>query len=288
MDLDAGGQDVRDVLVQDVLGQAVVGDAVAQHAAQLGPLLVHSHLVPHEGQVIGRGQAAGAAADDGHGLSGSFGAGGRLHRLGVVNRKALQTADVDGVVHHPAAALGLAGVLAHIGAGGGERIVLPDQLDRVVVPALPDQRHIAGHIHMGGTGGDARHGVAQAADAAAVEDVLLIVLPEATDALEHHVGPLVADGAVGGIGDDLGGALDQVDGLQGGGAVQHLLDQVSQLVQAHAAGHALAAGLGVAQAQIVQGNVHRTQARGAGTDPPLHVPVESAQDGLRPSRRLDG
>ena len=102
------------------------------------------------------------------------------------------------------------------------------------------------------------------------------------------MGPLVTDGAVGGIGDDLGGALDQIDGLQSGGAVQHLLQQDRQLVQAHAAGHALAAGLCMAQTQVVQGNVHRTQTGGTGADSPFHIPVEPAQDGLRPSRRLNG
>lgn len=45
---------------------------------------------------------------------------------------------------------------------------------------------------------------------------------------------------------DLGGAFDKVHGLQGGSAVQHLLNEHCQLTQPDAAGHALAAGLGMA------------------------------------------
>lgn len=66
--------------------------------------------------------------------------------------------------------------------------------------------------------------------------MLLIVLPKAPHSPEHHVGSLIADGAVGGIGYDLGSALNQVDGLQRSGAVQHLLDQDGQLVQPHPQG----------------------------------------------------
>ena len=105
---------------------------------------------------------------------------------------------------------------------------------------------------MGRTGGHAGHRTAQAADAAAVEHMLLIVLPKALHALEHHAGRLIADGAVRRIGDDLGGALNQVDGFQRGSAIQHLFNQHGQLPQAHAARHTLAAGLGVTQAQEVQ------------------------------------
>ena len=252
VDGDAGRQDIVDVPVQNVLGQAIVGDAIAQHTAQLGPLLVHGDFMAHQGQVIGGSQAAGAAADDGHRLArlrGLFGDGGVR---AVVHGKALQPADVHRVVHHAAAALGLAGVFAHIGAGGGEGVVLADEPHRVAVTALPHQGHIAGHVHMGRADGHTGHGVAQGADAPAMEGVLLKILPEAPHALEDHVGGLIADGAVGGVGNDPGGGLDEVDGLFGGGAVQHLLDEVGQLAQSHPAGHALSAGLCMTKAQKVQ------------------------------------
>lgn len=200
----------------------------------------------HQGQVVGGGQAAGAAANDGHPPAGALRLLGDFNLPGVVHGVPLQPADVDGVVHHPPAALALAGVLAHIGACGGERVVLTDQPCRVVIPPVVDQGHIAGHVHMGGAGGHAGHRVAQPADAPAGLDVLLIVLPEAPHPFQHHVGRLIADGAVGGVGDGLGGALNQVDGLQAGGAVQHTLDQHSQLAQPHPAGDAFPASLGMA------------------------------------------
>ena len=262
------------VPVQDVLGQAVVGDAVAEHAAQLGALLIDGDLVAHERQVVGRRQAARPAADDGHRLARVLRPLRGGHVGHMVHGVPLQAADVHRVVHHPPAALALAGVLAHIGAGGGEGVVLSDEAHRVLVPPQPDEGDVPGDVHMGRAGGDTGDRVAQTADAPAVEHMLLVVLPEAPHAPEHHVGRLIADGTVGGVGDHLGGALDEVDGLHGGGAVQHLLDEHRQLAQAHPAGHALAAGLGVAQPQKVQGHVHRTKPRLAGADAPAHVPVQ--------------
>ena len=122
--------------------------------------------------------------------------------------------------------------------------------------------------------------MAQAADAAAVQHVLLVVLPEAAHPLQYHVSGLVADGAVRRVGDDLGGALDQVNGFQGGGAVQHALDQNGQLAQTHPAGHAFAAGLRVGKAHEVQRHIHRAQPRRRGVDAPAHLPVEAVQNDL--------
>ena len=69
------------------------------------------------------------------------------------------------------------------------------------------------------------------------------------------MGGLVADGTVGGVGNNLGGVLDEVDVRHRGGTVQYPLDEDRQLAQPHPAGHALAAGLGVAQPQEVQGHI---------------------------------
>ena len=110
--------------------------------------------------------------------------------------------------------------------------------------------------------------------------MLLIVLAEAPNAQQHHIGCFEADGAVRRVGNDPGGALNEVDGLQGGGAVQHLLNEYGQLAQPDAAGHALAAGLGMAQPQKVQRHVHRAQPGLAGADAPAHIPVQAAQYGL--------
>ena len=142
-------------------------------------------------------------------------------------------------------------MLTHIGAGRREGIVLADQLYGIAVAALADQGNIAGNIHMGGAGRHTGHGMAQPADAAAMQHVLLVVLAETAHAPKHHVRSLIANGAVGGIGNHLRGVFDQINGGKIGRAVQHLLDQNSQLRKAHAAGHAFAAGLRMAQAQKV-------------------------------------
>ena len=192
----------------------------------------------------------------------------------MVHRVALQGADVDAVVDHVAAAAGLAGVLAHQGAGGGEGVVLADEAHGVGIALIAHQGHIARYVHAGGAQGHAGHRLVQLQQAAAVDDVLHIVVAEADDAPQHHVGGLKADGAVRRVLDDPGGALDQVDGIQGGVAVQHIFQQLGQLAQAHAAGHTLAAGLCMAQLEEGDGEVHRAQARRAGDDAPFYVAVE--------------
>lgn len=53
------------------------------------------------------------------------------------------------IVDHPSAAPLLTGMLADQGAGGGERIVLADQANRVVASAGGDQRYVAGDVHIG-------------------------------------------------------------------------------------------------------------------------------------------
>ena len=281
MDLDAQGQDGLDVLVQLLPGQAVAGDAVAHHAAQALPLLVARDLVAHEGQVVGGGEAAGAAADDGHLLPRGAGAV-RLGNLpGPVHGVALQGADVQGVVHHVAAAAGLAGVLADVGAGGGEGIVLADEAHGVGAAALLHQGDVAGDVHPRGAEGHAGHGMAQVAETAVVEDVLLIVRPEALEAHQDHVGGVDADGAVRRVDDDLRRDLDVVEDTEVRLALQDLLEHVGELGETNAAGHALAAGLGPAEVEEVQRQVHRAEAGRARGDPLLHVPVELLDGGIR-------
>ena len=281
VDLDAQGQDGLDVLVQLLPGQAVAGDAVAHHAAQALPLLVDRDLVAHEGQVVGGGEAAGAAADDGHLLPRGAGAV-RLGDLpGPVHGVALQGADVQGVVHHVAAAAGLAGVLADVGAGGGEGIVLADEAHGIRAAALLHQGDVAGDVHPCGAKGHAGHGMAQVAETAVVEDVLLIVLPEALEAHQDHVGGVDADGAVRRVDDDLRRDLDVVEDVGVRLTLQHLLQHVGQLGEADAAGNALAAGLGPAEVQEVQRQVHRAETGRARGDPLLHIPVELLHGGVR-------
>ena len=207
VDLNAQGEDGRDLAVQLFPGEAVIGDAVAHHAAQALPLFINGGLVAHEGQVVGCRQAAGAAAHDGHPLAGGLCGGGLGHFSGPVHGSPFQTPDVDTVVHHVPAAAGLAGMLADVGAGGGKGVVLPHQAHGVVIAAGVHQGDVAGDIHTGGAHSHAGNGVVEGAEAAVVQDVLLKVLPEAPDAGEDQVGGVDADGAVRRVHDDLGGLL---------------------------------------------------------------------------------
>ena len=287
MYLNTKRQNGFDLGVQLLTGEAVAGDAVAQHTAQLLPLLVHRDPVTHKGQVVGAAETAGASADDGHLLAG----GGSALRLGyhpgVVHGIALQATDIDGIVHHIPAAAGLAGMLADIGAGRGEGIVLADQAHCISAATLPYQRHVAGDIHAGGTQCHTGNGILQARQTAVVLHVLLVVIPEALQPLHHQTGGVTADGTVGGVDDTAGGLFDDGDGLHGSLAVQHLIDQQRQLPQPDPAGDTFAAGLCMAQLQKRQGHIHRTQARRAGGNAPLHIPVKPFHHGLGPAGCLD-
>ena len=241
----------------------------------------------HKGQIVGAAETAGASADDGH----LFAGGGSALRLGyypgVVHGIALQATDIDGIVHHIPAAAGLAGMLADIGAGRGEGIVLADQAHCISAATLPYQRHVAGDIHAGGTQCHTGNGILQARQTAVVLHVLLVVIPEALQPLHHQTGGVTADGTVGGVDDTAGGLFDDGDGLHGSLAVQHLIDQQRQLPQPDPAGDTFAAGLCMAQLQKRQGHIHRTQARRAGGNAPLHIPVKPFHHGLGPAGCLD-
>ena len=220
-DFNAQGQNGGDLPVQELPGEAVVWDAVAQHAAQGLSLFIDGDAVAHEGQVIGGGEAAGAAADDGHLLPRGRGAGGLGHLARLVHGVALQGPDIDRVIHHAPAAAGLAGVLADVGAGHREGVVLADQAHRVGVPARVDQGDVAGDVHSGRTQGHAGHWVFQAAQAPVAEDVFLIVVPETLKSHQHKLSGVDADGTVGGVYNGLGSLLNAVQNPNIRLSVQH-------------------------------------------------------------------
>ena len=98
-DLDAGaeagalGLHLPDPPVEDRLLHLELGDAVAQQAARLVGALVDGDGVAGAGQLLGRGQARRAGADDGDGLAGE-----PLGRLGgdrAVGEGAVDDADLD-------------------------------------------------------------------------------------------------------------------------------------------------------------------------------------------------
>ena len=281
MDLNAQGEDGLDLLIQLLPGQAVAGDAVAHHAAQALPLFVDRDLVAHESQVVSGGKASGAAADDSHLLPRGVGAVRLGHVPGLIHGVALQGPDIQGIVYHVAAAAGLAGMLTDVGAGDGKGIVLADEAHRVGAALLLHQGDVAGDVHPCGTQGHAGHGVSQVAEAAVVEDVLLIILPEALEAHQDHVGGIDADGAVRRVGDGLRRLLDVGEDAEIRLPFQHLLQHIGQLRESDAAGHAFSAGLGPAEIQKVQRQIHRAKTRRTCGNPLLHVPVELLHGGIR-------
>ena len=139
MYLDANGEDRTDLLIQHFAWKTIGRDAIAQHTAELPAFFIDRNLMTHERKVIRCGKSARTTADNSNTLSGRF----RTFRVGnnacMVDRIALETADVDRVVDHVAAAARLARMLADIGAGRGERIVLADELHGVGVAAILDQ-----------------------------------------------------------------------------------------------------------------------------------------------------
>lgn len=203
------------------------------------------------------------------------------HAARVLHGKPLEAADIDGSVHHTAAAADLAGVLADESADGGQGVVLADKPDGVGVSARFDEGDIAGDIHARGALRHAGDGLVERAFAASVFDMLHEVVAEAADALENHIRGLIADRAVRRKINAFGRLFDQVDGVEGRVAVENVVQKLFQLSQAYAAGHAFAAGLRVAHLQKRRCYIHGAKSRGACADTAFHVLVKLLDGGLR-------
>ena len=229
--------------------------------------------MPHQAQIVGRAQAAGSAADDGHVLSGRLRTLRQRHFSGTGHGKALQPADVDRVVHHAAAALNLAGMLADQAADGGHGIILPDEPDGVGIASLQHAGDIAGDVHTRRAHGNTGHRLIERADAAPAADVLLKVVTEALESPQDHPRGLVTNGAVCGQEHRAGRLFDDRQRFLRRITVQDVLQQLFQLCQSDAAGYALAAGLRAAHFQKGSSQIDRAQARLGGDNTPLHVLV---------------
>ncbi len=198
----------------------------------------------------------------------------------VVHGVALQAADVDGVVDHIPAAARLAGMLADVGAGHGEGIVLADQPHRVGAASLAYQGHIAGNVHAGGTQGHAGHRQLQARQTAVVQDVLLVVVPEALQPVQHQSGGVAPDGAVGGVHDGPGGFLDNGQGAHVAVPSSTVAISLLSCPRPMRQGTHLPQDWAWHSCRNDQGHIHRAQPRRAGGDAPLHVAVEIVHHGL--------
>ncbi len=285
--VDADREHRRDLRIQHLARQAVGRDAVAQHSAQLRALFVHRDPVPHQRKVIGSRKPARTAADDADAFSRCLRAFRVRHVACIVHRVALEPADVDCVVDHVAAAARLAGMLADIRAGRGEGIVLADQAHGVGIAAVLDQHQIARDIHARGAQRHAGHRLAHPTKAAVTQDMFFIIVAKARKPVEHQPRRVAPNGAVGAVDDHARHALDHRNGLHRRLALKHLLHQCGKLSQPDAAGHALSAGLRMAQIQKALGKVYRAQPRRAGGDTPLHIAVQPVDHGLCAGWRHD-
>ena len=136
----------------------------------------------HQAQIIRAGKAARTAADDRHTLAGRCLAGRIRNIARVVDRVALEPADVDGGVYHVAAAARLARMLANICAGGRHGVILADQAHRVCIPPFAHQSDIARNIDARRAQRHARHGILERGKASMMLYMVHIVVAEALKA----------------------------------------------------------------------------------------------------------
>ena len=281
MHINADRQHGGDLRIEYLARQAVGRNAVAQHTAELRALFIHRDLMSHQRKIIRSRQTARAAADDGDLLARRLSAIGVRHIARIIHRIALEAADIDRVVDHVAAAARLAGMLADVSAGRGEGIVLADESHGVCIAAVFDQHKVARNIHARGTQRHAGNALAHAAETAVAQDMLFIVVAEALYTVEHQSRRVAADGAVGAVDDHMRQTLDDRNGLHRRLALKHQFHQLRELAETDAAGNALAAGLRMAKIQKALGKIHRTKARRACGNTPLHIAVQPVNNGLR-------
>ena len=280
LDVDAAVQDPVDLLLEPLARQAIAGDAVAQHAAEVLARLEHLDLVPHEGKVVGAADAGGATTDDRDALARLLGDPGTVLALHVLGCVALEREDVHRVVHHAAAAVHLAGMLAHQAADHGQRVVLADDAYGVRVAPRLDERDVAGDVHARGATADAGHELGAVEAAAVLVDVVLEVVAKAPDGHECHGARLVANGAVARQEDRLGRALDEVECRVLGAVLEHVLEQARERLEPHAAGRALATALRGAEVDEGRRELHRAGCERAHRQTPPQRIVQVVHDGL--------
>ncbi len=206
---------------------------------------------------------------------------GAIVFLHVIHREALEAAYVHGIVHHAAAAVHLAGVLAHVTADQRQWVVLADEAYGVGVAAGLHQADVAGDVHAGWAAGDAGHQLGLLEAAGVVMDMTLEIIPEALHCRKRHGAGLVADGAVGRKVDVARCPLDKLQGLRGCAVLQHVVKKIVERIEPHAAGGALAAALGGTHGDIGCRELHWARRQRAHRQAPFQGLVQAVHDRLR-------
>ena len=241
----------------------------------------------HQREIVRRRNAAGAAADDRHFLARGGQGFGHGHFARVFHRVAFEAADVDGGVHHAPATAHFAGVFADEPAHRHEGVVLADEAHGVRASARFDEGYVARNVHARRALRHAGNGLVEGAFATPVFDVFDEIVAESFDSFQDHARRFVADGAVGGIVDALRRLPDEFDGVQRRVAVQNVVQKFFQRPQPDAAGHAFAAGLGMAHLQKGCRHIHGAKPGRAGADAAFHIFVQLLHGGLRLVLRND-
>lgn len=143
------------LLIEDRLGQPVLGDAVAQPATRFGHRLEQLDLEPLVTQIVTAGEAARAAADNGHplALGGLLGwlIGGNLGQIEICG-VALELANGQRLIYQGAAALCLTKGGADPADGERHRQGLFDDGHCCLVLPHGDVMQIGLNVHPGRTG----------------------------------------------------------------------------------------------------------------------------------------
>ena len=165
VDRDAQHLDLVEFLLEQLGRQPVGRNAVAQHAAGVFLRLEDLDLVAVGAQVVGRGQARRAGADDADALAAvgrDLGPGVAAVGQAMLGGLGLQRPDEDGAVVAAAHAGRFARRRADQAAGQRQRVVAADDLDRGAVVAVAQVGHEARDVDVGRAGAVAGRGMVAA------------------------------------------------------------------------------------------------------------------------------
>jgi hypothetical protein len=152
LELDAETDDPRDLGLQDIARKPVGRDTDGHHPARDRHRLEHGHRVAQPREVVGRGHAGGATADDPDLLGPLDSRWFDRGQAAVLGGEALERADRDRLVEDATATDAFARRRADPAADRRERVDLGGDRVGVVIAAGPDQPDISPGVRAGRAG----------------------------------------------------------------------------------------------------------------------------------------
>ena len=236
--------------------------------------------MPHAGKIVGTGKSCRTATDDSNALARGWSLLRLVVCLHVLCREALEAADVHRIVHHAAATVHLAGMLADKAADDRKRIVLPDELHGIRVASCLDERDVARDIDSCRAARDAGDKLRLLEAAGVVLDMVLEIVAEAPDRCQRHASRFISDCAVAREIDCTRRLLDELERLPICLAFEDLVHELLQDAQAYTAGRAFSAALRCAHANEGSREFDRTWSKRAHREPLLYRFMQSIHDCL--------